>query len=144
MQAKLSKIASIDPKYKEIDMVEAWEIPNAEDWPSPQATMGNTTPTEHWSHLLHRDDAASGPMDYAYLLGPGSRPTNLAKHQQSKDTGDRILEDMLDNFGHKNKLDVSWPIGGIDPRNRGLAMLAFRWTNAEVSIGVERKDLEPL
>ncbi|KAH0373917.1 hypothetical protein KCU65_g235, partial [Aureobasidium melanogenum] len=144
MQAKLSKIASIDPEHKEIDVVEAWEIPYAEDWPSPQTTMGNTTPTEDSSCFLHRDDTASGPMDYAFLPSPGSHPTNPIKHRQSKDAGDRSLEEMLDNFGHENKLDGSWPIGGKEPKTRGLAMLAFHWTNAEVFADVERKDLEPL
>ncbi|KAG9677948.1 hypothetical protein KCU95_g15507, partial [Aureobasidium melanogenum] len=145
MQAKLSKIASLDPEYKDIDVVEFWEkISDTEGWPSPQTIMGNTTPTDDWSHLLHRDDGASGPMDYSFLPIPGAHPTKLIKRQQSKDTGDCTLEEMLDSFGEGSKLDGSWPIVGMDPRTRGLAMLAFHWTNAEVFVGVERKDLEPL
>ncbi|KAG9655373.1 hypothetical protein KCU95_g16547, partial [Aureobasidium melanogenum] len=145
MQAKLLKIASIDPEYKDIDVVEVWEkIPDIEGWPSPQTTMGNTTPTEDWSYLLHKDDTASGPMDYSFLPIPGAHPTRLVKRQQRKDTGDPTLEEMLDNFGDGNRLQASYPIGGMDPRIRGLAMLAFHWTNAEVFAGIERKDLEPL
>lgn len=145
MRAKLSKIASLGPEYKDIDVIEFWEkISDTEGWTSPQTTMGNTTATDDWSHFLHRDDGASGPMDYSFLPIPRAHPTKLVKRQQSKDTGDRTLEEMLDSFGEGSKLDGSWPIGGMDPRTRGLAMLAFHWTNAEVFVGVERKDLEPL
>jgi hypothetical protein len=126
MQTKLLKIASIDPEYKDIDVVEVWEkTPDAEGWPSPQTTMGNTTPTEDWSYLLHREDTASGPMDCSFLPIPRAHPTKLVKRQQRKDTGDRTLEEMLDNFGDRNKLAASYTIGGMDPRIRGLAMLAF-------------------
>ncbi|KAH0198062.1 hypothetical protein KCU99_g8120, partial [Aureobasidium melanogenum] len=145
MQVKLLKIASIDPEYKDIDMVEIWEkISGTEEWPSPETTMGNTTPTEDWSYLLHRDDTASGPMDCSFLPIPRAHPTKLVKRQQRKDTGDPTLEELLDNFGDGNKLEASYPIGGIDPRIRGLAMLAFHWTNAGGFAGIERKDLEPL
>ncbi|KAG9754296.1 hypothetical protein KCU73_g5691, partial [Aureobasidium melanogenum] len=126
MQAKLLKIASIDPEYKDIDVVEVWEkTPDAEGWPSPQTTMGNTTPTEDWSYLLHREDTASGPMHCSFLPIPRAHPTKLVKRQQRKDTGDRTLEEILDNFGDRNKLAASYTIGGMDPRIRGLAMLAF-------------------
>ncbi|KAH0260355.1 hypothetical protein KCU91_g14673, partial [Aureobasidium melanogenum] len=112
MQAKLLKIASIDPEYKNINVVEVWEkIPDTDGWPSPQTTMGNTTPTEDWSILLHKDDTASGPMDCSSLSIPGAYPTKLVKRQQRKDTGDPILEEMLDNFGDGNKLEASYPIG---------------------------------
>ncbi|KAG9516858.1 hypothetical protein KCV07_g6566, partial [Aureobasidium melanogenum] len=145
MQVKLLKIASIDPEYKDIDMVEIWEkIPDTGEWPSPQTTMGNTTPTEDWSYLLQRDDTASGSMNCSFLPIPRAHPTKLVKRQQRKDTGDPTLEEMLDNFGDGNKLGASCPIGGMDPRIRGLAVLTFHWTNAEVFAGIERKDLEPL
>ncbi|KAG9960065.1 hypothetical protein KCU61_g6955, partial [Aureobasidium melanogenum] len=112
MQAKLLKIASIDSEYKDINVVEVWEkIPDTDGWPSPQTTMGNTTPTEDWSILLHKDDTASGPMDCSSLSIPGAHPTKLVKRQQRKDTGDPILEEMLDNFGDGNKLEASYPIG---------------------------------
>ncbi|KAG9655010.1 hypothetical protein KCU64_g6829, partial [Aureobasidium melanogenum] len=93
MQAKLLKIASIDQEYKDIDVVEVWEkIPDTEGWPSPQTTMGNTTPTEDWNILLHRDDTASGPMDCSSLPIPEAHPTKLVKLQQRKDTRDPTLE----------------------------------------------------
>ncbi|KAG9596744.1 hypothetical protein KCU77_g3973, partial [Aureobasidium melanogenum] len=145
MQAKLLKIASVDPEYTDIDVVEILEeVSDAGNCPSLQTTMGNTTPTEDWGHLLQRDDTGSGPMDYSFLPSPGSHPTKLVKRQQSKDTADRTLEDMLDGFGEGNKLQGSWTIGGMDPRIRGLAMLAFHWTNAEGFAGIERKYLELL
>ncbi|KAH0400275.1 hypothetical protein KCU89_g5353, partial [Aureobasidium melanogenum] len=114
MQVKLQNIASIDPDYKDIDMVEIWEkIPDAGEWLSPQTTMGNTTPAEDWSYLLQRDDTASGPMDCSFLRIPRAHPTKLVKRQQRKDTGDPTLEEMLDNFGDGNKLGASYPIGAL-------------------------------
>ncbi|KAH0165046.1 hypothetical protein KCU67_g4896, partial [Aureobasidium melanogenum] len=119
MQVKLLKIASIDPEYKDIDMVEIWEkMPDTEEWPSPQTTMGTTTPTEDWSYLLYRDDTASGPMEYSFLPIPRAHPTKLVKLQQRKDTGDPTLEELLDNFGDGNKLGASYPIGELIKKYR--------------------------
>lgn len=142
MQAKLLRIASLDPDYKDIDIEEISErVPITEKWSSPNHTMGNTTPTEDWSYVFHRNGTGSGPMDYSFLPIPGSHPTKLVKRQQRKDTEVRALVELLDKFGDESRLGSDRPEEVMSSRKRGLATLAFHWTNAEVFAGFHRKDL---
>lgn len=142
MQAKLQEISSLDPEYMDLDVEGSWEkISDTDKWSSPQCTMDNTTPTEDWSQLLQSDDTRSVSTDYSFLSTPGCHPKKLVEHQQSKDTGNRILDKILDNFEHDGRLDGTRPEETTSSRQRGLATLAFHWTNAEVFAGLQRKDL---